>query len=303
MKYRIAQIIPYFGNWPEWIELYFYSCGRNPMVDFIFYTDCPLPKHQYKNTIFHKCTFEDYTILVSERLGLSARICRPYKLTDLKPFLGYVHQEELKDYNFWGFGDLDLVYGDLSMLINDDMLDKYDLITSHSNRVAGHFTIVRNNDYYQNLCFKIKNWENGLTDEKHFSYDELAWTCLVNPMSHNIDRIYRYIMVHFGCDRNKLYDFLNKLILKRKYLQELYTTPIPQPQHPGDSCKQWIYDNVKNKIEDPENRELPYLHFMAFKKCQWVQTNDYWKGSYWQLDDDFEKYDKIIFDKDKVIGV
>lgn len=65
MKYKVAQIIPYFGKWPEWIELYFYSCSRNPNIDFIFYTDCPLPKQQYPNTIFHQCSYQRYSQIVS----------------------------------------------------------------------------------------------------------------------------------------------------------------------------------------------------------------------------------------------
>ena len=98
---KVAQVIPYFGKWPEWIELYMYSCGRNDMVDFIFYTDCEIPEHNYPNTIFHKCSFEDYQHLVSERLNIEYKIKSAYKLTDLKPFLGAIHERELLGYDFY----------------------------------------------------------------------------------------------------------------------------------------------------------------------------------------------------------
>lgn len=39
---KAAIIIPYFGKFPEWFNLYLYSCKKNPEVDFIFYTDCSL---------------------------------------------------------------------------------------------------------------------------------------------------------------------------------------------------------------------------------------------------------------------
>ena len=73
---RIAQIIPYFGKWPEWMPLYLYSCGRNPMVDFIFYTDCEIPETTYSNTKFIKISFDDYCKLVGERLGIDYQISK-----------------------------------------------------------------------------------------------------------------------------------------------------------------------------------------------------------------------------------
>lgn len=194
MKYKIAQIIPYFGKWPEWIELYMYSCGRNRMIDFIFYTDCPLPKHQYVNTIFRQCSFDDYKRLVSGRLGIDYRIASAYKLTDLKPFLGVVHEKELKDYDFWGFGDIDLVYGDLSMVVNEKTLTKYDLLTTHSYHIAGHFTLCRNNDYYRNLCFKLKDWQRGLVEDLHHGYDEAEWSDLVFPNLRWIKALYNKVI-------------------------------------------------------------------------------------------------------------
>lgn len=76
-------------------------------------------------------------------------------------FLGAVHEPELKEYDFWGFGDLDVVHGNLGMLVNDKMLTQYDFITTHAFRVAGHFTLCRNNEYYRTLCFKIKTGRKG----------------------------------------------------------------------------------------------------------------------------------------------
>ncbi|WP_420882928.1 DUF6625 family protein [Zooshikella ganghwensis] len=37
----IAIIIPYFGQWPEWIDLYIESCKHNPSIDWLLFSDCP----------------------------------------------------------------------------------------------------------------------------------------------------------------------------------------------------------------------------------------------------------------------
>ena len=305
MKEKIAQIIPYFGKWPEWIDLYFYSCGQNPMIDFIFYTDCIIPAPKYNNLFFHKCSFDEYKSFVSRKLGIDYRNVSPYKLTDLKPFLGLVHEEELQKYDFWAFGDIDIVYGDLSRWINEITLTKYDIITTHAYRIAGHFCLVRNNDYYRNLCLKIKDWLVGLCEERHHAYDELDWSELVNTWEHNISRLYRYLLCHIGFSRDCVYGTFNKILYGHIYNQELHTTPYPQPVSGKEvvSPRTWIYDVKNNKVISDNGRELPYLHFMAFKQCQYVDTEDYWKGDFYKIEAPFEQYKSICFNYKGVYGI
>lgn len=45
---RVAIIIPYFGKWPVWMDFYLYTCSRQQNVDFLFFTDCGIPKTVYK---------------------------------------------------------------------------------------------------------------------------------------------------------------------------------------------------------------------------------------------------------------
>lgn len=301
MKYRVAQIIPYFGKWPEWIELYMYSCGRNPMIDFIFYTDCPLPKHVYSNTIFHICSFSDYKSLVSSRLCIEYCVESAYKLTDLKPFLGVVHELELKNYDFWGFGDIDLVYGDLSMVVNDKNLKKYDLITTHNYHIAGHFTLCRNNDHYRNLCFRVKNWQKGLVEEQHHGYDEAEWSNLAYPLLGYIISFYNKIIKRIG--GVKLFtvlDALNPILGGRRMFVEFWTSPNPVP---NQYVPRWSYDMKTGELYRYDGKKLPYLHFLFFKRTPWLETEYYWKDGFCQLEADFEKYRTIIFDYSKIQGV
>ena len=294
---QVAVVIPYFGKWPEWIELYFYSCGRNPKIDFIFYTDCPLPQHQYKNTIFYQCSYEEYSQRISRRLGINYICEKPYKLTDLKPFIGVIHQEKLMGYDFWGMGDLDLIYGDLSMLVNDEMIERYDLITTHNYHIAGHFCLCRNNEYYRNLCFKIKDWKQKMESDKAMSIDEIEWSYLVYPQLKNVGRLHHYVLSHFGVDVWKYRDRMNRLMVPRKHIIEYWIRPEPQ------KGQAWVYDMKKGTMTDPQGRELPYLHFLFFKKTPWKVTDDHWKEGFWQLDNDFEKYSKIEFSLDGVKGI
>lgn len=294
MTPRVALIIPYFGKWPEWIELFFYSCGRNPFVDFIFYTDCPLPEHLYKNTIINSCSFENYKQLVSECLGIDYNIKSPYKLTDLKPFVGAIHAKELKEYDFWGFGDLDLVFGDLGIVVNEDNLKKYDLITTHSYHIAGHFTLCRNNEYYRNKCFNIKDWQNRLVDDKHYAFDEGEWSDMLYPTLRYVRYIYKKLFKALGISFWKYMEVANKIMLHRKLFSEFYTSPAPKPG------MVWKYDLQNGKIFNHDGLELPYLHFLFFKKTPWYDTDIYWREGYYTIENNFKRYNNIFINEKQI---
>lgn len=268
------------------------------MINFIFYTDCPIDKFPtYDNVHFIKTTFEDYCHLVGKRLGIEYNISNPYKLTDLKPFLGAIHREELKEYNFWSFGDIDLCYGDLSIIINESNLSKYDVLTTHNYHIAGHFTLIRNNDYYRNLCFQISDWQSKLVDDEHKALDEGEWSKQVYPGLYwgrlFWKRIFRYL--HF----TNFFTFMNvynNMVNKKQLFREYYTSPAPK------RSALWIYDIENGKIYDKLRNELPYLHFLFFKKTPWLETTKYWQSGYYEIKNSIEKYSKITISLDGIKG-
>lgn len=300
---KVAQIIPYFGKWPEWIELYLHSCGRNPMIDFIIYSDCEsLPSiDRYDNIRLIRISFAGYKKLVNHELskyGGSFHTDDKYKLTDLKPFLGLIHETDLREYDWWGFGDIDLVYGDMSMLINDRSLRRYNLITTHNYHIAGHCTFMRNNEHYRKLCLNIADWQTRLTEDKHYGFDEAEWSDLVY---HNIkypmaiwSRILRHISRRIF---NPFMNFSNMILNPHELFREFHTTPTPA------ISQKWMFDVKSNQILSPEGIRLPYLHFLFFKKTPWLNTDNYWRDGYWTLDRNISDYRRIIIDVNEVKGI
>ena len=201
---KIAMIIPYFGTWPEWMDLYLYSCSKVQYIDFLFYTDCLIPRKIYDNTIFKQLTFKEYCDKVSTALNIHFNPCRPYKLCDLKPFYGVVHNEELRDYDWWGFSDIDLVYAELGKFVNEENMKGHDILTTHVDRVAGHFTIIRRKSKYNDIAFRIKGWREMLTDDKNHGIDEGDFSGIVKPLKIKIfDKLYYYIIRHVFGETNK----------------------------------------------------------------------------------------------------
>src|SRR5690606_1471186 len=107
--------------------------------NWLIYTDCPIPKRCPPNVRITPVTYEDYCQLVSDTLRIDFRPENPYKLCDLKPALGLIHREELASFDFWAFGDIDVIYGDIRGYFTAARLSCKDLYATHERRISGHF--------------------------------------------------------------------------------------------------------------------------------------------------------------------
>ena len=76
----------------------------------------------------------------------------------------------IKNYDFWGHCDIDLVFGDIRKFITDDILNYYDKIF-----FRGHLSLYRNIEKMNNL-FKLNysgnNFKKVFTNEKIYGFDE-----------------------------------------------------------------------------------------------------------------------------------
>jgi len=254
MNNRIAILIPYFGKWPEWIDLYFYSCSQNTIADWYFMTDCVIPEKRYSNLNFKSCTFSEYCQEVSDKLGIDFKPQNAYKLCDLKPFYGFIHKDILQPYEFWGFADADILWGDIAAFYTNDLLTNYDVFSTHNDRLSGHFSIFRNNKYYRELCFSIPTWEKRLCESINYALDEGSFSKLIYPETAFIGKVYRQVIMkimdwktawEFYYTVFPLFRLFLKLRRKRLYFVEQHTTPILNPdgrlyKYESDT---WFYEN------------------------------------------------------------
>lgn len=156
---RIRLLIPYFGRWPFWIPFFLRTCKRNADIDWLFFSDCGVPDDLPDNVRIVPISFADYCQLVSERLGISFKPNNPYKLCDIKPALGHIHADHLDGFDFWGFSDIDLIYGDLRGYFSEDRLARYDLLSTHARRVSGHLCLLRNNERMRQAFMCAPGWQ------------------------------------------------------------------------------------------------------------------------------------------------
>lgn len=251
----IILLVPYFGKWPSWFGFFLLSCRLNSSVQWLFYTDCEIPLGAPDNVSFKKITFADYKKNVSKKLSIDFNPESPYKLCDLKPALGFVHEEDIQGYDFWGFSDIDLVYGDLRGYFTTERLKRYDLLSTHARRVSGHFCLMRNTNKMRESFKLIKNWQERLADNEHFALDEGA---------------YSRIFIRHKNFPNWLFNFVSKFNpwWRLSEFTEAFTTPNGRVRWIDDSYEfptewRWCKGKLTNNLT--KDREFPYFHFIAWK--------------------------------------
>jgi hypothetical protein len=256
----ILKIIPYFGKWPAWIDLYLESCRHNPDISWLFYTDCGRPATAPANVQFIETTFEDYKKLVSARLDIDFNPTHPYKLCDLKPAFGFIHQDQLTGYDFFAFGDIDIIYGRLGTFLTERVLQKYNVISSHERRLSGHFSLFRNNEKYRNAFRKIPHWQQLLENDQHLGIDESKFSKVFLPHRKHPKWLRSFWSLSSSYQRNTLYK------------EQFSTVLSPMPWWDGrtDHPQQWFWQNGTLTNGRDGEREFMYLHFMNWKSNTWL---------------------------------
>ena len=70
------------------------------------------------NVIIKYKTLEEVETTAAEKLGFPVKIATSYKLCDFKPAYGFLFPEILKEFKFWGHGDIDVIYGNIRKFIS-----------------------------------------------------------------------------------------------------------------------------------------------------------------------------------------
>lgn len=275
-KKEIAIISYYFGGvFPDWFLLYRESVLRNPTIDFFIYTDCPYSGMESDNLHFVPMQFSEYIKLAERRLGIPLRFKDRYKFCDLAPFYGYIHYSDIKDYDYYGIADIDLIFGDIRQFYTPSILNRYDVFSTHSTCFSGHFLLFKNKKTNLEIMVReIENWEAKLQIEPCLG---LAETYLYALYLKEIEKQ--------GSSKIPIWSWIRARKAPKLYLQEQYSTPFtPFPWIDGSTHSnhpsQWYYRNGVITNDRDGNRQFMYLHFMNFKNAYYRHdgTAAPWQG-------------------------
>jgi len=166
---RIIIIVPYFGPFPVQFKFWLQSAYDNPTVDFLLITDQVLVSRDNVKVV--SMTFSELKTFIQAKFNFLLSIKSPYKLCDFKPAYGYIFQQYINDYDFWGFGDVDLVYGSIRSFYTDEILSKYKLISGF-----GHLSLYENSDFCRNFyktdCSGFQFYRDSFSNPNNTVFDE-----------------------------------------------------------------------------------------------------------------------------------
>lgn len=167
---RIAIVIVHFGDRPGWLDIWEASASWNSCVDFLVFNDFGFESRypNIKPISLDLVSFNNRESLRSRDL----RISRGYKLCDFRPLFGEIFRYELSGYDYWGWGDTDVLYGQIMESVSCS-LGVRDYIGTGRDGQSGPLALLRNDSRINGLWVKISDWRNRLNSNTAFALDEI----------------------------------------------------------------------------------------------------------------------------------
>lgn len=258
----VAIIIPYFGKLPSNLITFLNSCQINKRIDWFIFTDQNLVNIQIpKNVHIVNTTFSSIKEKIQLVVNLKGLVLdAPYKLCDYKPTYGVVFQKYISKYKYWGYSDMDVVYGNLWKYIEHGIKNGYDKI-GH----LGHFTLFKNNvninNRYRLPIIKNKNreypYKRAFTTSKTCHFDE-DWGINLIYKQHKFPIYDNENLVNEPFPEN-----MNLRSVNKKYygLPQLYI-------YSNNRCL--FFYKKENKIY---KEEFGYFHFQKRRFTKYIYDN------------------------------
>lgn len=208
-----AIIVPYFGTFPNYFSFWLDSVSLNDHIDFIIITDISTSEFKIpQNVRVLSMNFHELVKKIQSNYPFTISCSSPYKLCDFRPAYGEIFRDLLEGYEYWGYCDTDVIFGDLKAFIDIDRLNCPDKILSN-----GHLTLIRNSGVLNNYYMRSKGLEY-LTYKYVFSS---RYSCHFDEgegigklMDRGKARVYKYeCFLDLKYDKRNFYDQLGVNLL------------------------------------------------------------------------------------------
>lgn len=174
----ICLIIPYFGPFPNYFQLWLESVRKNPDIDFCIITDQKLQIDIPDNVTIVETTFNELRERIQELYDFKISLKKPYKICDFRPAYGEIFNNIIDKYDFWGYCDVDLIFGNIKEFITDAVLNEYERINLH-----GHLSIYKNsekmNTLYKKEYSNIMDYKLAFSTNQSCHFDEYPGISLI----------------------------------------------------------------------------------------------------------------------------
>lgn len=270
-KIKKCFIVCWFGPLPKYFPIWLQTVKYNKEFDFLIFTDDKqISKYVLpSNVIFKSLTLTEFKKRAELVLHQKCSINKPYRICDYRPMFGLIFADELSQYDFWGYCDLDLVFGNIKEYITLERLSKYDAIFN-----GGHFTLIRNNTQMNNL-FKEKggafSYRTVIKHNAIFAFDEITG---IQQIAHKnkIHALFAVPYVDADVKHKQLRSVLDKV----------------NPNYQSFYWEKGFLYRVKVESNVVKFQSLVYIHLQK-RKIIVKSSLDKLKYSFWIMPDGFEE--------------
>ena len=255
---RAVLIIPWYGKLPPYFGVYLKSLA-NADVDVLWVSDIEVKSHP-GNFIPVAMPFERFNEMMEKRLGVPVSINGWHRLCDFKPMYGKIFEDYIKGYDYWGFGDCDLVYG---RKFNDFLFrtigtGKYDAVSMQAKYLSGPAAFFRNTSYMRDLFMGARNWKQVCSSpsKEVFVFDECG------GQFHG--ELQRGEMSMSDCEK-----------IQDSFAAVLWRTPditiYREDEIDEQSLKSGEVVSMKHGRLSIDGREISVFHFIRAKAARWFR--------------------------------
>lgn len=280
---KIVFIVPYFGRFNNYFQLFLNSCEKNSNYNWIIITDDKRNFYYPKNVEVIYESFEKLKEQIQTKFeNIEISLDNPYKLCDYKPTYGYIFEKNIEKYDYWGYCDVDLIFGNIEKCLDMKKIKKYDKIG-----VLGHFTIFRNTKELRELFLNDERYKEVLTSPKSFKFDEEygedygnSINNIFQKMNKKVYNIINLADIYVKSSNFKLINYNNE---EKKYFVENYKKNL------------FVYDDGNLKRYTVENNKLvttEYLYIHLQKRSMNVNINNF--NKYKIIPNSFENFNENI---------
>ena len=162
----------YFGNLPKYFDLWKLSAEYNKAIDYLIVTDQQLDQLPVNIRVL-KMSLEQMEAMAAEKLNIpTLSIKKPYKCCDFRPVYGVIFRDYIKEYEYWGHCDFDMIFGDIIGFLEKNNYRSYDKFLT-----LGHLTLYRNteenNSRYRCSGSRV-DYKTVFTTDNNYAFDEVT---------------------------------------------------------------------------------------------------------------------------------
>jgi hypothetical protein len=250
MTRKIIVIVIWIGRLPSGFPFWLATARKQPFT-IAMVTDQPQPE-DCKDIIWVPTSLAKLRKQISNVLGFDASLAYSYKVCDYRAIYGLIFSDLVEGYDYWGFCDLDLIFGDMEKVLDNALMESPDKVFQRA-----HFSLYKN---------------TATVNEAFSKYKEIDYKYIFkNP---------RYCMFDEWHGIGKIFKKLNLSVYHKEVIADVKPNDyrFRCSNIPNYSSEIFIYQHgklLKYYVQDAtvKTEEYGYLHFQK-RKLEFPATID-----------------------------